>query len=263
MKGIVLAGGTGSRLAPLTSHVSKQLLPVYNKPMIFYPLSVLMLAKIQEILIITTPHDQPLFQKLLQDGSRWNLKFTYATQDKSNGIADALRIAESYLNGSDSCLILGDNIIYKDGLQNMLLESKQWIREHRGAVVFSHSVIDPERYGVAVLDDSGELVNILEKPKTPPSNQAIIGLYFFDSDAPRRARGLAPSDRGELEITDLNLSYLKDEKLKLRKLGRGTAWFDMGTHESLLESANFVSVIEKRQGLKIADLDELRDSIQF
>lgn len=263
MKGIILAGGAGTRLHPLTVHMSKQLLPVYNKPMVFYPLSVLLLAKIRDILIITTPHDQPLFQRLLGDGRKWGINLTYATQAEPKGIAEAFLIGESFLAGSDCCLILGDNIIYKDALQSMLLETKDSILKHGGATVFSYSVSDPQRYGVAEFNEQGEVTGLYEKPSNPPSNQAVIGLYFYDSTAVERAKRLKPSARGELEITELNKNYLSDRKLRLRRLGRGAAWFDMGTHESLLESANFVSVIERRQGLKIADLDELSETINY
>lgn len=225
--------------------------------MIYYPLSVLMLARIHEILIITTPHDQVLFQRLLGDGSQWNLKLTYAIQDHPRGLADAFIIGEEFLGDSPCCLILGDNILYKDGLQSLLDKAVQRVSKESGAILFSYGVSDPERYGVVELDEQGRVLSLEEKPKVPKSNQALIGLYFYSPGVSQKAKSLKPSARGELEITDLNKIYFTEQKLFVERLGRGAAWFDMGTHESLLESANFVHVIEKRQGMKIADLDEI------
>lgn len=257
MKGIILAGGTGTRLYPMTKAVCKQLLPVYNKPMIYYPLSTLMLAGIRDILVIGNPQDLPLFQSLLKDGSQWNTRIEYAPQLKPTGIAEALIIGEKFLDGSPCGLILGDNVLYRDAFQTLLAEAKAEIESNGGAKIFAYHVSDPRRYGVVDIGPDGKARSIEEKPTNPKSNYAVVGLYFYDSTAPARAKQLKPSPRGELEITDLNLSYLKDDRLSVRKLGRGTAWMDMGTPDSLLEAAQFVQIVEQRQGLKIADPDEI------
>ena len=254
MKGIILAGGSGTRLHPITKAVSKQLLPVYDKPMIYYPLSVLMLAGIREILIITTPHDQAAFQELLGDGTQWGLKLVYEAQAKPEGLAQAYLIGEDFVAGQPSCLVLGDNMYFGRGLSE-ILERAGTISE--GATVFGYPVSDPERYGVAVLDEDGRITDIVEKPKIPPSNIAITGLYFFDGRAPEIARSLKPSARGELEITDLNNVYLAEGKLNMEVLGRGFAWLDTGSPDALVEAANFVATVERRQGLKIACLEEI------
>jgi glucose-1-phosphate thymidylyltransferase len=252
--GILLAGGAGTRLAPATKAISKQLLPVYDKPMVYYSLSVLLLAGIREVLIITTPHDRALFERLLGDGTHWGLKIQYATQSAPRGIAEALVIGEEFIAGRPSCLVLGDNIFYGDRLSQSLQEASS---RTTGATVFAYHVSDPERYGVVTMDASGNAIELIEKPPVPPSNWAVTGVYFYDATASERARNLKPSPRNELEITDLNRSYLKDGSLKVEKLGRGIAWLDTGTHESLIEASTFVSVIEARQGLKIACIEEI------
>lgn len=252
MKGIVLAGGAGSRLHPLTEVSSKQLQPVYDKPMIYYPLATLMLAGVREILLISTPHDIPRFQALLGDGSQWGIALEYAVQDKPSGIAEALLIGESFVGESAVTLILGDNIFYgRMGLD--VVVSDFW----GGAVIWGYPVQDPERYGIVELDDDGSVLSLEEKPQTPRTNLAIPGLYVYDSTAAERTRGIGASARGELEITDLNASYMADGSLRAIELGRGVAWLDSGTHESLLDSSNFIATIEKRQGLKIACLEEV------
>jgi glucose-1-phosphate thymidylyltransferase len=253
-KGIILAGGSGTRLYPLTRVVSKQLLPVYDKPMIYYPLATLMLAGIREIMVITTPHEQAMFKSLLGDGSEWGLQLEFAVQPQPEGLAQALIIAEEFLDGSPSCLILGDNIFHGGGLLDRLQRANG--RQH-GATVFGYQVRDPERYGVVEFNEQMQVLSIEEKPDRPRSNYAVTGLYFYDGRASSFARELKPSPRGELEITDLNRSYLHDGSLSLEQFGRGTAWLDTGTHESLQQAANFVETIESRQGLKIACPEEI------
>lgn len=253
-KGIILAGGSGTRLHPLTISTSKQLLPVYDKPMIYYPLTVLMLTGIREILIITTPEDATNFQRLLGDGSQWGINFSYAVQARPEGLAQAFIIGESFIGNDHSCLILGDNIYFGHDMTKFL--SKATARDE-GATVFGYYVKDPERYGVAEFDPKGKVVSLEEKPSHPRSSYAVTGLYFYDNDVIPMAKGLAPSKRGELEITDINKIYLAHNKLHVELLGRGTAWLDTGTHESLLDAHNFAAAIEKRQGLKIACPEEI------
>lgn len=257
MKGIILAGGSGTRLHPLTLAISKQLLPVYDKPMIYYPLSVLMLAGIKEILIISTPRDLPLFEQLLGDGSNFGISLSYCIQEKPQGIAQALLIGASFIQDSDVCLILGDNIFYGNGLQNKLMQSIKNTQTLQEATVFGYTVKDPSRYGVVSFDKQGKAIDIQEKPKHPTSNFAVVGIYFFPNDVVENAKKLTPSQRGELEITDLNNIYLKENRLRVETLGRGFAWLDTGTHESLVEATEFVKAVEKRTGLKIACLQEI------
>ena len=253
-KGIILAGGAGTRLHPITMSLSKQLLPVYDKPMIYYPLATLMSAGIREFLIITTPRDQVAFRELLGGGEKWGVQFRYEVQAEPNGIAQALIIAESFLAGAPSALILGDNIFYGANLSELLLSASD---RTTGATVFGYYVHDPERYGVVQFDANGKVVDLLEKPPKPPSNYAVTGVYFYDDRAPQLARSIKPSARGELEITDLNRAYLKDGSLNVERLGRGTAWLDTGTHNSLLDAGVFVRIIEERQGLKVACVEEV------
>jgi glucose-1-phosphate thymidylyltransferase len=253
-KGIILAGGSGTRLYPLTRVISKQLLPVYDKPMIFYPLATLMQADIREIMIITTPHEQALFRQLLGDGSDWGLHLEYAVQPEPAGLAQALIIAEEFLQGDPSCLILGDNIFHGGGLSDVLTRATG---HYEGATVFGYWVRDPERYGVVEFDKEYRVQSIEEKPANPRSNYAVTGLYFYDGRASNFARSLKPSRRGELEITDLNRLYLEDGSLSVERLGRGYAWLDTGTHESLQQAANFIETIESRQGLKVACPEEI------
>lgn len=253
-KGIILAGGSGTRLYPITRVISKQLLPIYDKPMIYYPLSTLMQAGIREILIITTPHEQALFKQLLGDGTQWGIELTFAVQESPDGLAQAFIIGEEFLSGSPSCLILGDNIFHGGGLQDLLSHCMQKID---GSTVFGYWVRDPERYGVVEFDEDMRVLSLEEKPSEPRSNYAVTGLYFYDGRASQFARQLQPSQRGELEITDLNRCYLDDGSLHLERLGRGYAWLDTGTHESLQQASSFIETIETRQGLKVACPEEI------
>jgi glucose-1-phosphate thymidylyltransferase len=253
-KGIILAGGAGTRLHPITMSLSKQLLPVYDKPMIYYPLATLMAAGISEYLIITTPRDQTAFRDLLGSGAQWGLSFEYIVQETPNGIAQALILAEAFLGGAPSALILGDNIFYGANLSALLQSASA---RGSGATVFGYYVQDPERYGVVEFDAQGRVTDLLEKPQRPPSNFAVTGVYFYDARASVLAKALAPSARGELEITDLNRAYLKLGELHVERLGRGTAWLDTGTHNSLLDAGNFVRILEERQGLKVACVEEI------
>ncbi len=256
MKGIILAGGSGTRLYPITKGVSKQLVPIYDKPMIYYPLSVLMLAGIREVLIITTPQDQQNFINLLGDGSDIGMKFEYIIQPTPDGLAQAFILAEEFLDGDDACLVLGDNIFYGHGLTELLAKSVANAKENN-ATVFGYYVGDPERYGVAEFDEQGNVISLEEKPKNPKSNYAVVGLYFYPNDVVQKAKEVKPSERGELEITTLNEMYLKENRLKVELMGRGYAWLDTGTHESLLEASQFIQTIEKRQSLKVACLEEI------
>jgi glucose-1-phosphate thymidylyltransferase len=253
-KGMILAGGSGTRLYPITQAISKQLLPVYDKPMIYYPLSVLMLAGIRDVLVINTPHEQALFRNLLGDGSQWGMRIEYAVQPSPDGLAQAYLIGEEFIAGDSSCLVLGDNIFYGHGLTEVLQRASA---RQSGATVFGYWVRDPERYGVAEFDADGRVVGLAEKPAQPRSNYAVTGLYFYDGDASRHAASLKPSSRGELEITDLNRCYLEQGNLRLEKLGRGYAWLDTGTHESLVEASTYIETIEKRQGLRVCCPEEI------
>jgi len=254
MKGIILAGGAGTRLYPLTKSISKQIVPIYDKPMIYYPLSVLMLAGLREILVISTPKDLHLYEDLFGTGEHLGLKISYAEQPSPDGLAQAFLIAEEFLESAEACLVLGDNIFYGYNFGKIVEDAAQ-LKE--GALVFGYYVTDPERYGVAEFDDTGKVLSIEEKPVTPKSNYAVTGLYFYDNTVVAKAKSLKPSVRGELEITDLNRIYLKEKSLKVSLLGRGMAWLDTGTHDSLLQASNFISTIEQRQGLKVACIEEI------
>jgi len=257
MKGIVLAGGSGTRLYPITKGVSKQLLPIYDKPMIYYPISVLMMAGIKDILIISTPDDLPNFKKLLGDGKSLGVSFSYVEQPSPDGLAQAFILGEEFIGNDAVCLILGDNIFYGQGLDELIKSAKTQVEQQKMATVFGYYVSDPERYGVAEFDDKGKVISIEEKPAEPKSNYAVVGLYFYTNDVIQIAKDIKPSKRGELEITTVNEVYLKRDALKVELMGRGYAWLDTGTHDSLNEASNFIQTIENRQGLKVACLEEI------
>lgn len=263
MKGIILAGGSGTRLYPITKGTSKQLVPIYDKPMIYYPLSVLMLSGITEVLIISTPDDLPNFEKLLGDGSDIGMKFSYVVQPSPDGLAQAFILGEEFIGNDDVCLVLGDNIFYGHGLTELLAKSVKNAEDENKATVFGYYVKDPERYGVAEFNEEGIVTSLEEKPSNPKSNYAVIGLYFYPNDVVKKAKDVKPSDRGELEITTLNQDYLAEERLKVELMGRGYAWLDTGTHESLLEASMFIQTIENRQSLKVACLEEIAFEMDY
>jgi len=263
MKGIILAGGSGTRLYPITRGVCKQLLPVYDKPMIYYPLSVLMLAGIRDILIISTPIDLPRFRDIFGDGSDLGLNFSYKEQEHPNGLAEAFILGEQFIGSDDVCLVLGDNIFFGHGLTELLQKSVSDVNKMGGATIFGYYVTDPERYGIVEFDEEGTALNIEEKPARPRSNYAVTGLYFYDNDVVKIAKSITPSARGELEITDVNTEYLRSKQLRVELMGRGFAWLDTGTHGSLLEAGEFIATIEKRQGLKVACLEEIAYNLGY
>jgi glucose-1-phosphate thymidylyltransferase len=263
MKGIILAGGSGTRLYPITKGVSKQLVPIYDKPMIYYPLSVLMLAGITEVLIISTPDDLPNFEKLLGNGHDIGMKFSYKVQPTPDGLAQAFILGEEFIGNSDVCLVLGDNIFYGSKLTSLLAQSVKNAKEKNKATVYGYYVNDPERYGVAEFNEKGEVISLEEKPTKPKSNYAVVGLYFYPNDVVQKAKQVKPSDRGELEITTLNQEYLHEKRLRVKLMGRGYAWLDTGTHESLLEASMFIQTIEKRQGLKVACIEEIAHEMGY
>ncbi len=257
MKGVLLAGGSGTRLYPITVAINKHLLPIYNKPMIYYPLSVLMLAGIREVLIVVNPQDEEVFRKLLGDGSRLGMRIQYAIQEKPRGLADGLLVAEDFIGDDSVCMILGDNIFFGHDLPNILRSAKEEVESEGGAVVFGYYVKDPQRFGIVQFDERGKVISIEEKPENPKSNYAVVGLYFYDNQALSYAKEIKPSPRGELEITSVNQEYLKRGSLKVKILGRGFAWFDAGTYDSFLEAGNFVATIENKTGLMIGNIEEI------